>query len=197
MTTLNLNNAGPQRTFDLIPAGTILTVQMMIRNGGVGEGGWLKRSADGGSEGLDCEFTVVDGEHAKRKIWQLLLLTGTTDGHAKAAEISRAFLRGVLESARNIKPNDVSEAAQSNRKADLADFPYLRFFASVGIEKSKDPAYPDKNRLEAITPDQRQWKAIEQLPASAQMGLPGVAGAAAPASAKPAQAITRPEWAQG
>jgi hypothetical protein len=196
MTTLNLNDAGPQRSFDLIPAGTIVTVQMLIRNGGVGEDGWLKRSADGGSEGLDCEFTVVDGEYAKRKIWQLMLLNGTSDGHSKAGEISRAFLRAVLESARDIKPNDVSEAAQSKRKAEIADFQNLRFIARIGIEKSKDPTYPDKNRLQAVTPDEKQWKAVEQLPV--QMGLPGVpAGAGAPASAKPAQAITRPDWAQG
>jgi hypothetical protein len=193
MTTLNLNDAGPQRSFDLIPPNTICSVQMLIKNGGVGEGGWLKRSADGGSEGLDCEFTVVDGEFAKRKIWQLLLLNGTTDGHAKAAEISRAFLRGVLESARNIKPDDNSEAAQSKRKAEIGDFNNLRFIARIFVEKSKDPNFPDKNRLQAITPDQKQWKVVEQLPASAQMGLPGVA---APASAKPAQAVTRPEWAQ-
>ena len=84
--TLNLNDAGPQRSFDLIPAGTIATVQMMIRPGGAGEGGWLKRSADGGSEALDCEFVVVDTDYAKRKIWMLLTLRGTTDGHAEAAE---------------------------------------------------------------------------------------------------------------
>jgi hypothetical protein len=193
MTTLDLNDAGPQRSFDLIPAGTICTVQITIKNGGVGEGGWLKRSADGGSEGLDCEFAVIDGEYAKRKIWQLLLLNGTSDGHAKAAEISRALLRGVLESARNIKPNDTSEAAQSKRKAEIGDFNNLRFIARIYVEKSKDPAYPDKNKLEAVTPDQRQWKAVEQLPASAQAELPGVAVAA---SAKPTQAVTRPQWAQ-
>ena len=72
---------------------------MIIRPGGAGEDGWLKRSADGGSEGLDCEFTVVDTEYAKRKIWQFMILNGTTDGHAKAAEISRALLRGIVESA--------------------------------------------------------------------------------------------------
>jgi hypothetical protein len=193
MTTLDLNDAGPQRSFDLIPAGTIATVQMIIRMGGAGEDGWLTRSKDGGCEMFDCEFIVVDGEFAKRKIWQMLVLTGTTDGHAKAAEISRGFLRGVLESARNIKPNDTSEAAQGKRKADIGDFNNLRFIARIGIEKSKNPDFPDKNRLEAVTPDQRQWKAIEQLPSQAQPGLPGMA---APAAAKPAQAVTRPEWAQ-
>ena len=192
--TLDLNDAGPQRGFDLIPAGTIATVQMVVRAGGVGEDGWLKRSANGNSEGLDCEFTVVDGEYAKRKIWQLMLLSGTTDGHAKAAEISRALLRGILESARNIKPGDVSEEAAIKRKADIGDFNNLRFIARISIEKSKDPQYPDKNRLEAITPDQRQWVAVEQI--AKQVELPGMAPEAS-AAAKPAQPVNRPAWAQG
>jgi hypothetical protein len=198
--TLNLNDAGRQRGFDLIPAGTIATVQMIIRPGGAGEGGWLKRSADGGSEALDCEFTVVDTVYAKRKIWMLLTLNGTTDGHAEAGIISRALLRAIAESAFDIKPNDVSEAAQQKRdKIDFPDFNNLRFIARIFIEKSKDPAYADKNRLEAVTPDQKVWKPVEQLPVSTQMGLPGVAGAVAPTQAaapgKPAQAIARPAWA--
>ena len=53
----------------------------------------LKRSKDGGCEMLDLEFVVVDGPHAKRKFWEHLVLSGTTDGHAKAAEITRGMLR--------------------------------------------------------------------------------------------------------
>jgi hypothetical protein len=198
---LNLNDASLQRSFDLIPAGTVATVQMVIRAGGAGEDGWLKRSADGGSEGLDCEFTVVDGDYAKRKVWQFMILNGTTDGHAKAAEISRSFLRGALESARGVRPDDQSEAAQTKRTANLADFISLRFIARISIEKSRDPAYDDKNKVSAITPDMKAWRTVEQIPASAQMGLPGAAGvpvapAHAAAPAKPAQAITRPAWAQ-
>ena len=43
------------------PAGTVATVQLTVRPGGAGEGGWLKRSKDGNSEGLDCEFVLLDG----------------------------------------------------------------------------------------------------------------------------------------
>ena len=70
----DFNNAGPQRTFDVIPAGTIATLHLTVRTGGAGEGGWLRRSKDGESEGLDCEFTVVDGPCAKRKFWSLFTL---------------------------------------------------------------------------------------------------------------------------
>jgi hypothetical protein len=196
---LNLNDA-PQRSFDLIPAGTIATVQMVIRAGGCGEDSWLKRFGDGSAEGLDCEFTVVDGEYVKRKVWQTMILSGATDGQAQAAEISRKLLRGIVESAFGIRPDDASEAAQQKRKVDLAGFNNLRFIARITIEKSRDPAYDDKNKVSAVTPDMKVWKAVEQLPASSQTGLPGVIGVAAPPQAatpgKPAQAIARPAWAQ-
>jgi hypothetical protein len=197
--TIDLNEAGPLRHFGLIPSGTIVSVQMTIRPGGAGENGWLKRSADGGSEAIDAEFTIVDNEeYAGRKVWQLMLLNGTTDGHAKAAEISRSSLRAIVESARNIRPDDNSEAAQQKRRVNLADFCGLCFIAKVTIEKSRDPAYPDKNRLQPVTPDMRGWHAVEQVPVLTQPG--GVSVAApqqAAASSKPAQAITRPAWAQG
>ena len=68
--TIDLNTAGPQCDFDVIPANAICTLQMNIRRGGAGTDGWLRRSSTdkGSSLGLDCEFVVVDGEFAKRKI---------------------------------------------------------------------------------------------------------------------------------
>jgi hypothetical protein len=203
MTKLNLNDADPQRGFDLIPAGTICTLQMTIRMGGAGEDGFLTRFAEGACEGLDCEFVVVDGEYAKRKIWQNLILAGTTDGHGKAGEISRTTLRSICESAFGITPDDTSEAAQARRNLDLADFQNLRFVARVGIEKSKNPAYGDSNKVYAITPDQKQWQTVEQIPAAAQGTFSGMAGApaapartAAPTKPATAQAVGRPDWAK-
>src|SRR3974390_931323 len=100
----DFNNAGEQRSFDVIPAGTIATLQMTIRPGNAGADGWLRTSGNGQSEGLDGEFIVVDGQFAKKKLWQLFTLRGTTDGHAEAGKISLNTLRAILESARGIKP---------------------------------------------------------------------------------------------
>jgi hypothetical protein len=119
--TIDLNTAGDQRSFDVIPPGTILTLQMTIVPGGAGDGGWLKNAADGASKGLDCEFIVVggaDGKYDKRKIWQRFTIDGTTPGHAEAGEISLRTLRAIVESARGIRPDDNSEAAKAARKID-------------------------------------------------------------------------------
>jgi hypothetical protein len=56
----DFNNAGPQRPSDLIPQGTITAVQLKIKPGGVGQGGWEKAANEGGSIGLDCGFTVFE-----------------------------------------------------------------------------------------------------------------------------------------
>jgi len=47
---LNFNEADAQRSFDVIPDGTLATVHLSVR-GSAGEGGWLRRSKDGNSEG--------------------------------------------------------------------------------------------------------------------------------------------------
>ena len=39
---LDYNESGPQKEFDVIPDGTIVTVRMTVRPGGVGEGGWVR-----------------------------------------------------------------------------------------------------------------------------------------------------------
>ena len=187
--SIDLNGAPEQRSIDLIPDGTIATLHVTIRPGNAGPDGWLKRSKDGGSEALDCELTVVDGPHVKRKLWELMTVAGTTEGHAKASEISGAKLRAILESARGIRPDDGSDTAREARRVNsYGDFDGLRFIAKIGIEKGKD-GYKDKNRLtEVITPDRQGWKKIEQVtqPIRADTATAEVA------STKP---ITKPAWA--
>jgi len=179
------NQAGEQRSFDNIPDKTIVVVQMNVRPGNAGEGGMLKRSKDGQAEMPDCEFVVVEGPYAKRKFYENMTLSGVTDGHAQAADISQRKLRAILESVRGIKPADVSEAAKKARVAELEDFDGTRFLVRVGVEPGKD-GYRDKNRIAVvITPDMKEWHAVEQV-ARAQSE-----------AAKPAgNAIVKPKWAQ-
>src|SRR6266571_4283908 len=121
------NQAGEQRSFDVIPDKTIAVVQLNIRPGDAGEGGLLKRSKTGEAEGLDCELVVGGGDYDKRKFWEWMTVSGTTDGHAQAADISRRKLRAILESARGIKPTDASETAKKARVAEYHEFDGIRF----------------------------------------------------------------------
>jgi hypothetical protein len=185
---MDFNDA--KRAFDVIPAGTVATLHMTVRAGNAGEGGQLRRSNDGKSEGLDCEFTVVGGPFDKRKFWSLFTLAGTTPNHATAAEISRSRLRAILESARGIRPDDMSEVAKQARQvAGYQDFDGLRFAGRIGIEPASGK-YPAKNTLlAAVTPDQQDWHRVEQVAKQ-------TSEAAAPADAKAEPAkIARPSWA--
>lgn len=191
----DFNGAQEQREGGLITDGTIATVHMTVRPGNAGEGGWLKRSKTGDSMAMDCEFTVVDGPFAKRKFWSLFTVEGTTEGHAKAGEISASRLRGILESAKGIRPDDESDAAKNARRVNSwGDFDGLRFVAKIGIEKGKD-GYKDKNSLDAaVTPDRKAYVKPEQVAKQASSFAP--IGQAAQKVAEGASAGGgKPSWA--
>ena len=193
-TNFDFNDDGEQRSFDVIPANTIVVLQMTIRPGGAGDDGWLKRAGDGNSEGLDCEFVIAnDGPYVKRKLWQWFTLRGTTEGHAEAGKISRETLKAILESARGIKPNDKSEAAQNARKpSGWADFDQLRFVARLGVRPPRD-GYAAKNIiLQVITPDRQEWRKPEQISVK-----PTNSAAPSAPTTPPAGAIERPQWGRG
>jgi hypothetical protein len=188
--SIDFNEAPEQRSFDLIPDGTLCNVHMTIRPGNAGDGGWLKRSKNGESEGLDCEFVVVDGKYAKRKFWTLFTLGGVTPGQQEAGGYSLGKLRAMIESVRGIRPDDDSQEAREKRKiSSFGELDGLRFPVIVGIEKGKD-GYKDKNTLvEVITPDKKSWVKVEQIK---QTTAPTAAIAS---QAVPASTGGRPVWA--
>ena len=159
----DFNNADHQQNgFDLIPAGTIVPLVMTIRPGGSGEGGWLKASNNSDAEMLDCEFVVDSGPYAKRKLWQFMVLSGcklNDKGDSIAGNISRSTLRAILESARTIMPDDMSDAAVRARIINgWQDFCGIVFLAKIGVEKDKTGQYGDKNKIATvITPDMKDY----------------------------------------
>jgi hypothetical protein len=189
MSFLDFNNAEKQTGGDLIPADTIVPVHMTLRPGGAGQDGYLKATKTGEALMLDCEFTVIEGPHAKRKFWGMFLTEGTTDGQKKAADIARGKLRAMLESARGVNPADESPAAIEKRKVgSFEEFDGLRFVAMVGIERGKD-GYQDKNILKAvITPDSKEWAQLEQVKKPAASKPATGATGAAPVGNKPSWA---------
>jgi hypothetical protein len=63
----------------LVPAGTVAILQAHIRPGD-GTDGVLKRTRNGDAAGLDFELTVLEGPHAKSKLFWFALTEGETDG---------------------------------------------------------------------------------------------------------------------
>jgi hypothetical protein len=196
MPPYDYTNAPPPQ-FDLIPHGTIATVVLHIRAGGVGEDDMLKRSKDGGCEMLDCEFVIADGPYKGRKFWEYWVLEGSTEGHAKSKGINRGTLKAILDSALGLKPDDVSPQARAARTVSLKQFEGMTFIAKIGIEKGgarKDEPgnWPDKNILAGvITPDRKEWHPVEQPPPSNGGG--SASSATPPPSSAPP--IARPGWA--
>jgi hypothetical protein len=189
MSNFDFGTAGQQKSFDLIPADTITTLHVKVKPGGAGDGGWLKRSKAGDSEALDIELVVVDGDYAKRKLWWLCTVTGATDGHAQAADISRRRLRAVLESARGVRPDDESEAANQARRVEgWGDFDGLRFIGRIGIEPAKGQFKAKNNLLEVVTPERK----VAKTPGN--NAAPAAATQSAPAPA--VATIARPQWAR-
>ena len=174
--SMDFNDAtGKQRSTELIPAGTVAAVEMHIRSGSAGPGGWFKRAKDGRSEALDCEFSVLDGDHARRKFWALLTMVGTTDGHGQMGEANRALLCTILESARGITPKDTSEAAKQARQVEsYGDFDGLRFIAKIGVKRAGGVYRIAKpiilNPSQAFVPDNRSAEIGARQPDAAQRG---------------------------
>ncbi len=139
---------------NLIPKGTIVKVKMTIKPGGYEN--WFTKSYITGSIYLNAEFTVTEGQYAKRKIFQVIgIKSGKAEGEEDIwGESGRSMLRSILESARNIHAHDTAEKAVNARKINsIADFNGLEFTAKVGIEA--DSRYGDRNRIAAaITPEQ-------------------------------------------
>jgi hypothetical protein len=196
MSELDFNTAGPQRSFEVIPAGTVCEVQLNIKAGGAADDSWLTCAAHGNSEHLHCEYVIVrstDGKYDKRKFWERLTVQGTTAKHNEARDISWRKIRAMIESARGIRPDNKSETANAARKVNgYAALDGLRFMVRLGIEPASG-GYPAKNFVaEVVTPEQQNWRQVEQISAKSATVVPN---AAQPTTTPPANAIVRPDWA--
>jgi hypothetical protein len=191
----DFNDAEQQQSFDLLPKGTVAWVRMTIKPGGYNDaqqgwsGGWATQSDDTGAIYLACEFVVLEGPFAKRKLWSNVGLyspKGPTWG-----SMGRSFLRAVLNSARHVRPEDNSpQAAAARRIQGFHELEGLAFVAKIDVERDGrgDPRNVIKQAVEPGQPDYPS-------------GAPPAAGAAArvPAQATahtPAAPTGRPTWAQ-
>jgi hypothetical protein len=194
MNTWNdFNSADDQNSFDLIPKGTLVKVRMTIRPGGYDDasqgwtGGYATQSNTTGSIYLNCEFVVLDGPYVKRKMWSLIGLHSPKG--PEWANMGRAFIKGILNSARGLHPQDnTPQTQQARRIQGFSDLDGIEFVAKVEMEKDQNG--DDKNVVKtAITPDSKDYAAVMGRVTSQPT---------APAS-KPATTAApsgRPSWAQ-
>jgi hypothetical protein len=138
MVFYDYSDAPPPRDFELILPNTVATMSLHILGGGAGEDGALKRSKNGRCEMLALEITLLDGEFAKRKIFENWTVEGVD--HAKAIEISRSRIKAVLDSALGLDPKDVSPQARAARTRSYKELEGLallwQILSGVGIPKS-------------------------------------------------------------
>lgn len=196
----DFNDAAEQRSGfsgELIPEGSVAIVVASLRPGGEGPEGVLKGSSTGASM-LDFEFTIQGGDFDRRKVWNMYVVDGVTEGHEKAKNISKSALRAMLEAARNINPSDTSDSAiNARRVSGYADFNGLTFPVEIGVDtgnlkdKTAGPTserWPDKNVIrKIITPDMPEYQnpGASTPKASVPVNAP-----------KPAAAAGKPSWAQ-
>jgi hypothetical protein len=153
---MNFNDAEPQMEFSLIPANTIAKASLTIKPGGDFSDPLLTRSKDGNSTYLNCEFVIMEGQYVRRKIFDKIGISGSDVW----VNMGKARIRGILESAKNVNPKDMSEAAMAARKINSFDeLNGLEMIIKIGIESDRSGLYPDKNRvLSIITPDHAMYK---------------------------------------
>jgi len=191
-------NGADKQFGDLIPAGSIVPLYLHIKPGGAGNGGFLTMSRNTDAQYINAEFAVTEGPFAKRRIFENIVVSGgktNEKGESIAANISRSKIRAMLESARNIHPDDSSPRAISARQINSwGDLEGLVFLAKVGVEKGSEN-YPDKNKIAlVITPDKPEYKAGGPAAGSVQapVATPAVPASPAWASASPAQMPSPP-----
>jgi hypothetical protein len=163
MTVMDLNSAKPQTEFGLIPNNTIAKARLTIKAGNdfsaspiCDSDPFLTRSKNRESTFLNCEFTIMEGQYAKRKVFDKIGISGSDQW----VNMGKSRIRAILESAKNINPKDMSETAMSARKINSFDeLDGLEMLIKIGIEHDRNGVYQDKNKVTSIiTPDQAMYK---------------------------------------
>lgn len=198
----DFNNAEKQQSFEIMPNGTIAPVLMKIRPGSFDDpangwtGGYATRNQNSGAVYLDCEFVLIGGQFAKRKVWTLIGLHSSKGPNW--ANMGRTMIRSILNSSRGVADDDETASAQAKRQiSGFEDLNGIEFLARISIEKGQG-GYDDKNVIQsAVMPGTKAWTDYM----ASGTWKPGNSGGVATASAgvitqQPASSgAARPSWA--
>jgi len=162
--SIDFNNSENQSNFDLIPNNTLAKVRMSIKPGGYDDqnqgwnGGYATKNDATGSIYLSCEFVILEGEYAKRKVWGLIGLHSNKG--PEWGNMGRSFIKAILNSARGVFENDNSAQAQSARRINgFSDLDGIEFVAKITTRKDQNEELKNEIRF-AITPDHKDYQII-------------------------------------
>lgn len=190
--SMDFNNSENQSNFDLIPNNTLAKVRMSIKPGGYDDpnqgwvGGYATRNDATGSIYLSCEFVILEGKYARRKVWTIIGLHSNKG--PEWGNMGRSFIKAILNSARGVSENDNSPQAQNARRiSGFADLDNIEFVAKITTRKDQNEELKNEIRF-AITPDHEDYQTI--------MGSLAPVAAKMPASPAAPAANNRPAWAR-
>ena len=158
---MNFNDAEQQQEYSLIPANTFAKARLVIKPGNYFEDPMLTESKNGDSSRrgrsvyLNVEFIILEGQYAKRKVFDKIGISGSDVW----VNMGKARIRAILESAKNISPKDMSETAMTARKINsFEELNNLDVVIKIGVESDRNGVYGDKNKVVAIiTPDHASY----------------------------------------
>ncbi len=156
---MNFNNAELQNSFDLIPANTIAKARLVLKPGNDFSKPMLTRSKSNSDTAyLNCEFIILEGLYAKRKIFDKIGI----EGNDVWVNMGKTRIRAILESAKRINPKDMTETAIQARQINSFDeLNGLDVVIKIGVEHDKSGVYNDKNRVAAIiTPEHFRYNEV-------------------------------------
>ena len=199
---LDLNNITPDEgnDFSLIPHGTIARAIVYIKPqiDGVSipdlaQDAIFRQSATTSAKWIECEFTIIGGQFDKRKVWHNIFLDGdkkNANGISVSKEIGLKAIRGMVDSAKGLTPNDVSPEANTLRQiSSLEAINGMEFCIKIAVEKGTN-GYDDKNKMLApVTANQEGYIGGGNAPAPVQPTVQ-----AQPQVQQPQNGVT-PSWA--
>ena len=190
----DFNDADEQQSYDLIPKGTIVPVRMTIKPGGYDDpsqgwtGGYATHNATTGTIYLNGEFVLLEGPHARRRVWSLIGLSSPKG--PEWGNMGRSFVRGILNSARGLSEKDTSPQVQAIRRIDgLHVLDGIEFLAKIDVGKDQNGEPRNEIRF-AVTPNHKDWEAYQQADGQWR---PGAALANAPPRNAPPGATGAPQ----
>lgn len=141
---------------ELIPTNTVAKARLLLKSDNSSGNPWVKVSMNG-NQYLDCEFIILGGPYDKRKVFHKIGLSGNETW----INLSKRFVKNLLESANGLSRFDRSSEAEAFRKLnDWSDLHGLEVIIRIGIESR--PNYPDRNKVLAVlTAENPAYKMIK------------------------------------